>query len=74
MGHSINCSNQGPSPTPRRVEPDYRLGQAHFASWLAQMGPERADEVRRLAVEVVRPIMRPYRPIVVFLAALIPKH
>ena len=52
---------------------DYRLGQANFAAWLTQMGPERTDEVRRQAIEVVRPVMRPYRPIVVFLVALIPE-
>jgi SAM-dependent methyltransferase len=52
---------------------DYRLGQANFAAWLARIGPDRTDEVRRHAIEVVRPVMRPYRPIVVFLAALIPE-
>jgi SAM-dependent methyltransferase len=52
---------------------DYRLGQAHFATWLTRIGPERTDEVRRHAIEAIRPIMCPYRPIVVFLAAVIPE-
>lgn len=52
---------------------DYRLGQAHFAAWLTQIGPERAEQVRRRAIEAVRPVMCPYRPIVVFLTALIPE-
>jgi ubiquinone/menaquinone biosynthesis C-methylase UbiE len=52
---------------------DYRLGQAHFASWLTQIDTQRAEEVRRHAIEAVRPIMCRYRPIVVFLAATIPE-
>jgi SAM-dependent methyltransferase len=51
---------------------DYRLGQAHFAPWLDALGPGRAGEVRGRLAEAIRPIMRPYRPIVVFLAALAP--
>jgi ubiquinone/menaquinone biosynthesis C-methylase UbiE len=47
----------------------YRFGQAQFAAWLDGIGPEEAAEVRRAAVEAIRPIMEPYRPIVVFLAA-----
>jgi len=50
----------------------YRFGQAHFASWLASLGPDRAAEVRRRAAEAIRPIMEPYRPIVVFLSATVP--
>jgi SAM-dependent methyltransferase len=51
---------------------DYRFGQAHFAAWLDEIGDARGEEVRRRAADAVRPIMRPYRPIVVFLAALVP--
>lgn len=51
---------------------DYRLGQAHFSPWLSHLEPGRAAEIRAHLVEVARPIMRPYLPIVVFLAARIP--
>jgi SAM-dependent methyltransferase len=51
---------------------DYRLGQAHFAAWLDSLDPDRAEEVRERVVEAIRPIMVPYRPIVVFLSAVIP--
>lgn len=47
----------------------YRFGQAQFSAWLDQIGPERADGFRRRAAEAIRPIMEPYRPIVVFLTA-----
>ncbi|MGH8993647.1 MAG: class I SAM-dependent methyltransferase [Acidimicrobiia bacterium] len=47
----------------------YRFGQAQFAAWLDAIGPEAAGEVRRRAVAAITPIMEPYRPIVVFLAA-----
>ena len=47
----------------------YRFGQAQFASWLDRIGPVQAGEFRRRTVEAIRPIMQPYRPIVVFLAA-----
>jgi SAM-dependent methyltransferase len=50
---------------------DYRFGQAHFAAWLDAIGPERARAVRDRVADAVRPIMEPYRPIVVFLAALV---
>lgn len=50
----------------------YRLGQAHFASWLDQLGPTRAEEMGARIVEQIRPIMVPYRPIVVFLTAVTP--
>jgi ubiquinone/menaquinone biosynthesis C-methylase UbiE len=46
----------------------YRLGQPLFASWLDRIGPGRARHVAAHAAEAIRPIMRPYRPIVVFLA------
>lgn len=55
------------------TEPDglvqYRFGQAQFAAWLDGIGPDQAGEVHRRAVDAIRPIMEPYRPIVVFLAA-----
>ncbi|MGH9041019.1 MAG: class I SAM-dependent methyltransferase, partial [Acidimicrobiia bacterium] len=55
------------------TEPDrlvrYRFGQAQFAAWLDGIGPERADEIRRRAADAIAPIMEPFRPIVVFLAA-----
>ncbi len=51
---------------------DYRLGQAHFASWLDGLDPDRADKFRDRLVEVIRPMMVPYRPIVVFLSAIVP--
>ena len=50
---------------------DYRFGQAHFAAWLDQVGPARAEEIRARAIEVVRPVMEPYQPVVVFLAATV---
>jgi len=53
---------------------DYRFGQAHFAAWLDHIGAQRVDEVRRQAAAAVRPIMRPYRPIVVFLTARVPSR
>jgi SAM-dependent methyltransferase len=49
---------------------DYRLGQAQFAGWLEMLTPQRADEIRHLLVAAVRPVMQPYRPLVVFLSAL----
>jgi SAM-dependent methyltransferase len=52
---------------------NYRFGQAHFSDWLERIGPASAKEIRSRAVDAVRPIMRPYRPIVVFLAATVPK-
>jgi SAM-dependent methyltransferase len=48
---------------------DYRLGQAHFAAWLQGIGPDRAAVVRRRAIDEIRPVMEPYRPIVVFLTS-----
>jgi SAM-dependent methyltransferase len=51
---------------------DYRLGQAHFAAWLDRLGPHHAEQVRARLVEAIRPIMAPYRPVVVFLSALAP--
>jgi ubiquinone/menaquinone biosynthesis C-methylase UbiE len=51
---------------------DYRLGQANYAEWLGQLETEQAATIRDRLVEEIRPIMRPYLPIVVFLAALVP--
>ena len=50
---------------------DYRLGQAHFAGWLNTLDPGRVEEIRGRLVDVIRPVMVPYRPIVVFLSALV---
>jgi len=47
----------------------YRLGQPLFASWLDRIGSAFAEGLARKAAETIRPIMRPYRPVVVFLAA-----
>jgi SAM-dependent methyltransferase len=46
----------------------YRTSQAQFAPWLDQIGPQRTEEFRRRTTEAIRPMMEPYRPIVVFLA------
>jgi SAM-dependent methyltransferase len=50
----------------------YRLGQPMFASWLDRIGSRRAAGVARHAAAAIRPVMQPYRPIVVFLAATTP--
>jgi ubiquinone/menaquinone biosynthesis C-methylase UbiE len=47
----------------------YRLGQPLFANWLDRIGPARAERLAEQAARTIRPIMRPYRPVVVFLAA-----
>jgi ubiquinone/menaquinone biosynthesis C-methylase UbiE len=49
----------------------YRLGQANFSDWLGQIGPKRSEEISSRLVEAIRPMMRPYRPPVVFLSALV---
>jgi SAM-dependent methyltransferase len=49
----------------------YRVGQAHFAAWLDALGPARALEIRARLAQAIRPIMRPYRPVVVFLSAVV---
>ena len=57
----------------RITEPEqlvsYRLGQPLFASWLDRVGPRGATDIASHAADAIRPIMQPYRPIVVFLAA-----
>ena len=50
----------------------YRLGHALFAGWLDRIGARRAAEVARHAAAAISPIMAPYQPIVVFLAAMTP--
>ncbi|HET7488681.1 MAG TPA: methyltransferase domain-containing protein [Acidimicrobiales bacterium] len=58
------------------TEPDqlvtYRFGQAQFAPWIAALGDD-AVAIRRRAAEAVAPVMEPYRPLVVFLAARVPQ-
>ena len=49
---------------------DYRFGQAQFAAWLEEIGPVWSARARWRAVEAVRPVMEPYRPVVVFLRAI----
>lgn len=49
----------------------YRLGQANYASFLGTLRPEEAEELRRVAVEAAAAVMEPYRPVVVFLSALV---
>jgi SAM-dependent methyltransferase len=51
---------------------DYRLGQANYAEWLGWMEPARAEQISDRLVAEIRPIMQPYLPIVVFLAARVP--
>jgi len=51
---------------------DYRLGQAHVADWISGLSPARRAGVRAAAVAAVEPIMRPYRPGVVRLVAVVP--
>jgi ubiquinone/menaquinone biosynthesis C-methylase UbiE len=48
---------------------DYRFGQALYASWLAGLTPADRRAVRRAVIDVVSPVMAPYRPIVVLLVA-----
>lgn len=50
----------------------YRLSQPLFAAWLDRTSPRRAKEIASHAADAIRPIMQPYRPIVVFLAATTP--
>jgi ubiquinone/menaquinone biosynthesis C-methylase UbiE len=50
---------------------DYRLGQAHFSGWLNSLDPGRVEAIRDRLVDLIRPVMVPYQPIVVFLSALV---
>ena len=58
-------------PEPEQLVSD-RLGQPLFASRLDRIGPRRATGIASHAADAIRPIMQPYRPIVVFLAATTP--
>jgi ubiquinone/menaquinone biosynthesis C-methylase UbiE len=49
----------------------YRFGQAHFAAFLAGLDADAEAAVRSDAVAAIAPIMEPYTPVVVFLAALV---
>lgn len=51
---------------------DYRLGQAQFTSWLAELSPARRAQVREAAVERIEPVMVPFTPTVLFLIARVP--
>ena len=53
---------------------EYRFGQAQFTDWLHHIGPERAAEVKWRAADAARPIMRRYRPNVVFLSSRCPLY
>lgn len=48
---------------------NYRFGQAMYAVWLAGLTPAKRLAVRQAAIDEVSPVMPPYRPIVVLLAA-----
>ena len=47
----------------------YRLGHPIFAGWLDRVGPRRATDIASRAAAAIRPVMQPYRPVVMFLAA-----
>lgn len=49
----------------------YRLGQPAFATWLDRIGPSEAERFAAAAAYAIGPVMQPYRPTVVFLAARI---
>lgn len=51
---------------------DYRFGNAAFATWLDAIGSDDAARIRRHAIAAVRPVMCPYRPVVVFLSGRAP--
>jgi SAM-dependent methyltransferase len=48
---------------------EYRFGQAQFTGWLDHIGAEHAAQVKQRAADSARPIMRPYRPVVVLLSS-----
>jgi ubiquinone/menaquinone biosynthesis C-methylase UbiE len=50
----------------------YRLGNPAFAAWLDAIGPGSAQSFAVQAEEAVGTAMEPYRPVVVFLRALVP--
>ena len=49
---------------------DYRLGQAQFSDWLAELSPAQRGRVRRSIIQAVTPLADPYCPIVISLVAL----
>jgi len=51
----------------------YRLGHPIFNGWLDTIGTARAAALAAAAEQAVRGDMRPYRPVVVFLSALVPR-
>lgn len=53
---------------------DYRFGQAMYTAWLAGLTPAGQRAVRQAVINEVSPVMQPYRPIVVLLAALRAKN
>jgi SAM-dependent methyltransferase len=50
----------------------YRFGHPIFGGWLDAIGTARADAVAAAAARAIRADMQPYRPVVVFLSALVP--
>ena len=50
---------------------DYRLSQAQYTAWMQSLTEDDRSAVRRAALDAVRPIMQPYRPIVLLLQALV---
>jgi SAM-dependent methyltransferase len=48
---------------------DYRLGQAQHVAWLAAMPAARRAALRAELVAAIAPVMAPFTPTVVFLAA-----
>jgi ubiquinone/menaquinone biosynthesis C-methylase UbiE len=48
---------------------DYRFGQAHYAGWLGSLTAAQRTGIRQRAIEAIEPIMEPYLPTVVLLAA-----
>ena len=50
---------------------DYRLGQAQHASWLASLPAGRRAALGPELMEAIQPVMQPFRPTVVLLAATV---
>ena len=50
---------------------DYRLGQAQHAGWLASLPAGRRAALRSELIEAIQPVMQPFRPTVVLLAATV---
>lgn len=78
-GSLRRCGSSRASPTCAnwlRYEPgglvSYRLGQPLFTARLDSLGPREAAEFASRAADVIRPIMRPCRPIVIIRAATTP--